>query len=95
MSDADRGPRMEQVTMPGPALFTDPLGSPLNRVLNGRLSSCEEGGLWGFPTSWALGIWRPSVSGKESFYAQAYADVTLPAPLGLKPRLLLKVGLVV
>jgi hypothetical protein len=45
MSDADRGPQMEQKAMPGPAQLTTQLGSPLNHVLNDLLSSWEEDGL--------------------------------------------------
>jgi hypothetical protein len=74
--------------MLGSALLNTPIDSSLNRVLN-----CEEGGLWGFPTSWPRETWQPSASGKGSYYMQAYADVTIPAPLDLKPQLLLKVGL--
>jgi hypothetical protein len=52
LRDTDRGLRMEQGAMPEPARLNNPLDTPLNHVLNGRLSSCEEGCLWGFPTSW-------------------------------------------
>jgi hypothetical protein len=58
--------------MPGSALLNTPLDSPLNRILDGRLSSCEKGSFWGFPDFLA--------SGKGSFYMHAHMPMS-PYPL--------------